>query len=89
MILHQETEDKSVDDPFFNRDLESLPSVKEEVEDSVGPIKAEDLGTKPNTNSAAVVERNAMALTMPTNTREEESLISSEKAAGRRSFTLA
>ena len=82
MILHQETEDKSVDDPFFNRDLESLPSVKEEVEDSVGPIKAEDLGTKPNTNSAAVVERNAMALTMPTNTREEESLISSGTGFG-------
>jgi tetratricopeptide (TPR) repeat protein len=82
MILNQETEDKSVDDPLFNRDLESLPSVKEEVEDSVGPIKAQDLGTNPNTNSAALVERNAMELKMPANTRDEESLISSGTGFG-------
>lgn len=77
MILNQETDDKSVDDPLLNKDLESLPSVKEEVEDSVGPIKAQDLGASPNTNSAALVERKAMELKVPTNTRDEESLISS------------
>ena len=82
MILNQETEDKSVDDPLLDKDLESLPSVKEEVADAVGPMKAQDLGTNPNTNSAALVERNAMELKVPTNTRDEESLISSGTGFG-------
>ena len=82
MIVSQETEDKSVDEAFLNKDLESIPSVQEEVEASIGPIKAMDLGTTPNSNSAAMAERNAMEVNVPTSTRDEESLITNDTGFG-------
>jgi tetratricopeptide (TPR) repeat protein len=78
MICNKETDDGSTDDNLLDKDLESVPSVKEDVGDAVPPMKASDLGSPKaqNANSAALVERKAMELKVPTNFRDEESLIS-------------
>jgi tetratricopeptide (TPR) repeat protein len=78
MICNKETDDGSADEQLLDKDLESVPSVKEDVRDAVPPMQSNDLGSPKaqNTNSAALVERKAMELKVPTIFRDEESMIS-------------
>jgi tetratricopeptide (TPR) repeat protein len=60
-------DDESIGGNLLDNDLDSVPSVTEDVEDSVAPMQAEDLGPphRPNTNSATLVESKVRKMKLP------------------------
>jgi tetratricopeptide (TPR) repeat protein len=60
-------DDESIGGNLLDNDLDSVPSVAEDVEDSVAPMQAEDLGppNRPNTNSATLVESKVKKMKLP------------------------
>lgn len=67
MIYDKENDAESTDGNLLDNDLESVPSVTEDVEVSVAPIQADDLGppNRPNDITAALMESNVKQMKLP------------------------